>query len=218
MQPARRGARAATMRAASMPDHGHQTPPRYKTLEDAIGDTPLVRLQRLPGADNDARGNVILGKLEGNNPAGSVKDRPAHQHDPARRGARRHPARRHADRGHLGQHRHRAGHGRGDPRLPHGADHAGGPVDRARADHEGLRRRAGADAALRRHGVRARPGRADAARRQGPRARPVRQRRQPAHPLRDHRPRDLARHRRAASRTSSARWAPPAPSPASRAT
>jgi cysteine synthase B len=51
--------------------------PAYKTLEDAIGSTPLVRLQRLPGADNDRRGNVILGKLEGNNPAGSVKDRPA---------------------------------------------------------------------------------------------------------------------------------------------
>ncbi len=51
--------------------------PRYKTLEDAIGHTPLVRLQRLPGAGIDARGNVILGKLEGNNPAGSVKDRPA---------------------------------------------------------------------------------------------------------------------------------------------
>jgi cysteine synthase B len=50
---------------------------QYKTLEDAIGGTPLVRLQRLPGADNDRRGNVILGKLEGNNPAGSVKDRPA---------------------------------------------------------------------------------------------------------------------------------------------
>jgi cysteine synthase B len=49
----------------------------YMTLEDAIGATPLVRLQRLPGADNDRRGNVILGKLEGNNPAGSVKDRPA---------------------------------------------------------------------------------------------------------------------------------------------
>ena len=49
----------------------------YKTLEDAIGGTPLVRLQRLPGADGAARGNVILGKLEGNNPAGSVKDRPA---------------------------------------------------------------------------------------------------------------------------------------------
>lgn len=49
----------------------------YPTLEEAIGRTPLVRLQRLPGADGAARGNVILGKLEGNNPAGSVKDRPA---------------------------------------------------------------------------------------------------------------------------------------------
>jgi S-sulfo-L-cysteine synthase (O-acetyl-L-serine-dependent) len=51
--------------------------PTYKTLEDAIGGTPLVRLQRVPGAANAERGNVILGKLEGNNPAGSVKDRPA---------------------------------------------------------------------------------------------------------------------------------------------
>ena len=51
--------------------------PRYDTLEDVIGKTPLVRLARLPGADNERRGNVILGKLEGNNPAGSVKDRPA---------------------------------------------------------------------------------------------------------------------------------------------
>ena len=51
--------------------------PAYKTLEDAIGGTPLVRLQRLPGAAGALRGNVILGKLEGNNPAGSVKDRPA---------------------------------------------------------------------------------------------------------------------------------------------
>src|SRR5688572_33310902 len=51
--------------------------PRYKTLEDVIGDTPLIRLQRVPGDANERRGNVILGKLEGNNPAGSVKDRPA---------------------------------------------------------------------------------------------------------------------------------------------
>ena len=51
--------------------------PIYKTLEDAIGHTPLVRLQRLPGGAGTLRGNVILGKLEGNNPAGSVKDRPA---------------------------------------------------------------------------------------------------------------------------------------------
>jgi cysteine synthase B len=49
--------------------------PDYPTLEDVIGHTPLVRLQRVPGGA--ARGNVILGKLEGNNPAGSVKDRPA---------------------------------------------------------------------------------------------------------------------------------------------
>jgi cysteine synthase B len=53
--------------------------PHYKTLEDAIGGTPLVRLQRLPGSAAAARGNVVLGKLEGNNPAGSVKDRPAIQ-------------------------------------------------------------------------------------------------------------------------------------------
>ncbi len=48
----------------------------YPSLEDVIGNTPLVRLQRLLKPEQ-ARGNVILGKLEGNNPAGSVKDRPA---------------------------------------------------------------------------------------------------------------------------------------------
>jgi len=47
------------------------------TVEDFIGETPLARLQRLPGAENDRAGNVLLAKLEGNNPAGSVKDRPA---------------------------------------------------------------------------------------------------------------------------------------------
>ncbi|MGV3499055.1 MAG: cysteine synthase CysM [Hydrogenophaga sp.] len=50
---------------------------QYPTIEDAIGRTPLVALQRIGASDNAARGNVILGKLEGNNPAGSVKDRPA---------------------------------------------------------------------------------------------------------------------------------------------
>ncbi|HEV7800714.1 MAG TPA: cysteine synthase CysM [Burkholderiales bacterium] len=44
-----------------------------KTLEDFVGNTPLVRLQRLPGKTS----NIVLAKLEGNNPAGSVKDRPA---------------------------------------------------------------------------------------------------------------------------------------------
>jgi len=45
----------------------------YKTIEDTVGNTPLVKLQRLPGETS----NVLLAKLEGNNPAGSVKDRPA---------------------------------------------------------------------------------------------------------------------------------------------
>jgi cysteine synthase B len=45
----------------------------YPTLESTVGNTPLVRLQRIPGKTT----NVVLGKLEGNNPAGSVKDRPA---------------------------------------------------------------------------------------------------------------------------------------------
>jgi cysteine synthase B len=47
------------------------------TIDQTIGNTPLVRLQRLPGPENAQRGNVIFGKLEGNNPGGSVKDRPA---------------------------------------------------------------------------------------------------------------------------------------------
>jgi len=48
-----------------------------KTLENFIGNTPLVRLKRIPGEAGIGRGNVVLAKLEGNNPAGSVKDRPA---------------------------------------------------------------------------------------------------------------------------------------------
>jgi cysteine synthase B len=49
----------------------------YKTIEDTIGNTPLVQLKRLGGEEAARRNNVILAKLEGNNPAGSVKDRPA---------------------------------------------------------------------------------------------------------------------------------------------
>ena len=58
----------------------HDEEPRtpLPTIDQAIGNTPLVRLQRLPGAENLSRGNVILGKLEGHNPGGSVKDRPAY--------------------------------------------------------------------------------------------------------------------------------------------
>lgn len=49
----------------------------YPSIDQTIGNTPLVRLQRIGAAVTAARGNLILGKLEGNNPGGSVKDRPA---------------------------------------------------------------------------------------------------------------------------------------------
>ena len=49
------------------------TPAAYPTIDSSVGNTPLVRLQRLPGETS----NTILAKMEGNNPAGSVKDRPA---------------------------------------------------------------------------------------------------------------------------------------------
>ncbi len=49
----------------------------YPPIDATIGNTPLVQLQRIGAADNARRGNVVLGKLEGNNPGGSVKDRPA---------------------------------------------------------------------------------------------------------------------------------------------
>ncbi len=51
--------------------------PTYFTVEDVIGHTPLVRLQRLPGLNGVDASSVVLGKMEGNNPAGSVKDRAA---------------------------------------------------------------------------------------------------------------------------------------------
>ena len=49
----------------------------YLAIEDLIGNTPLVQLKRIPGEDARQRNNIIMGKMEGNNPAGSVKDRPA---------------------------------------------------------------------------------------------------------------------------------------------
>ena len=52
-------------------------PKSYPSLEQLVGRTPLVALQRIGAANAAPRNNVVLGKLEGNNPAGSVKDRPA---------------------------------------------------------------------------------------------------------------------------------------------
>ena len=65
------------MAPTALTDQVAMITPHYSTIEDVIGNTPLVRLARLPGAQVDARNTVVLGKLEGNNPAGSVKDRAA---------------------------------------------------------------------------------------------------------------------------------------------
>lgn len=65
------------MMAGPMHERCDRPAMNYPTLEDYVGRTPLVRLKRLPGVAADARNNVVLAKLEGNNPAGSVKDRPA---------------------------------------------------------------------------------------------------------------------------------------------
>lgn len=54
-----------------------QTRPNYKTVADTVGNTPLVRIQRLDAPALLGVNSIVLAKLEGNNPAGSVKDRPA---------------------------------------------------------------------------------------------------------------------------------------------
>ncbi len=68
-----------TTRAGMSEDQNYGTfkAMKYQTIEDTIGKTPLVALQRIGVAENAQRNNIVLGKLEGNNPAGSVKDRPA---------------------------------------------------------------------------------------------------------------------------------------------
>ena len=100
---------------------------QYPTIEDTIGNTPLVQLIRMPGEEAARRNNVILGKLEGNNPAGSVKDRPAMSMIKGRRRAWRYQAWRHLDRGDQWQYRHRAGDGRIDARLQDDLAHARKP-------------------------------------------------------------------------------------------
>jgi len=69
-------ATASTIKMVFLAHHLEDTMP-YQTIEDTVGNTPLVQLKRIPGDDAVRRNNVILGKMEGNNPAGSVKDRPA---------------------------------------------------------------------------------------------------------------------------------------------
>ena len=100
----------------------------YKTIEDTIGNTPLVQLMRLPGRGAAARNNVILGKLEGNNPAGSVKDRAAMSmlHGAEARGQiKPGDTMIEATSGNTGI---ALADGGRDPRLQDGAGHAGQPV------------------------------------------------------------------------------------------
>jgi cysteine synthase B len=65
------------MNASERPDPDCDALAGIATVESTIGNTPLVRLQRIPGPETARRGTVVLAKLEGNNPGGSVKDRPA---------------------------------------------------------------------------------------------------------------------------------------------
>lgn len=66
----------AARSTANQPPAQMTDPVSYATIDRTVGNTPLVRLQRIPGPTIAAAGTVILGKLEGNNPGGSVKDRP----------------------------------------------------------------------------------------------------------------------------------------------
>ncbi|BAO81378.1 cysteine synthase [Serpentinimonas raichei] len=72
--PSKSGPKASAPKRSPKPP---SAPRHYPGIEATVGNTPLVALQRIEAEANRARGNVVLGKLEGNNPAGSVKDRPA---------------------------------------------------------------------------------------------------------------------------------------------
>ena len=167
----------------------------YPTIEDAIGKTPLVALQRIGAAENAQRGNVILGKLEGNNPAGSVKDRPALS-----------MIKRAEERGEIKP---------GDTLIEATSGNTGIALAMAAAirgyrmvlimpedlsvERAQTMKAFGAELMLtpKSGGMEYARDLAEnmQQRGQGPGARPVRQCRQPAHPLRDHRPRDVGRHR-----------------------
>ncbi len=169
------------------------TAPTYPTLADTVGETPLVRLQRLPGATS----NVILGKMEGNNPAGSVKDRPALSMivEAEKRGEIRpgdtliEPT-----SGNTGIALAMVAAMRGYRMILIMPENLS--VERRHLDDR-VRRAARPHVEGRRHGRRARSRRADGARGQGAHARPVRESGQSAVALPRHRPGAVAADRRA---------------------
>ncbi len=179
-------------------DAQYDVPAQFATVESTIGNTPLVRLQRIPGPEAARRGVVVLAKLEGNNPGGSVKDRPALSM--IRRAQERgqiKPGDRliEATSGNTGIALAMIAAMRG---LPDDADHAGQPVGRAARIDARLRSRADPDTGVQgRHGIRARPGAADAGARRGQGARSVRQPGQSARALRVHRARSCGATRAA---------------------
>jgi cysteine synthase len=188
----------------------------YPTIEDAIGRTPLVALQRIDAADECEARQRGPRQARRQQPAGSVKDRPALS-----------MIQRAEERGEIKP---------GDTLIEATSGNTGIALAMAAAikgyrmvlimpedfsiERAQTMKAFGAELVLtpKSGGMEYARDLAEhmVARGQGPRARPVRQPRQPAHPLRDHRPRALGPTRMGASLTSSARWAPQAPSPACR--
>ena len=186
----------------------------YDSITETIGDTPLVRLNRLPkerGVKAD-----ILAKLEFFNPIASVKDRIGVSMIEALEAAGRHQAGHHPDRADLRQYRHRARLRRRGARLPPDPGDAGIDVDRAAQDARPPRRRARADARPAGHEGRHRQGRG-AARRDPERGHPaaVREPGQSRRSTAAPRPRRSGTTPTARSTSSSPASAPAAPSPAS---
>ena len=186
----------------------------YDSIADAYGDTPLVRLNRLPGLNGVKA--TILAKLEYFNPVSSVKDRiGVAMIDAMEREGIIKPGH-HPDRADLRQHRHRAGLRGRRQGLPADAGDAGIDVDRAPQDAGVSRRRAGADRSRQGHEGRDRQGRgADRLDPERGHAAAVQEPRQSRGPPPHHRRGNLERHRRRASTSSSPASAPAAPSPAS---
>jgi len=121
----------------------------YPSIENFVGNTPLVRLKRIPGDTS----NVLLAKLEGNNPAGSVKDRAAlsmivhaEQRGDIKPGDN-------SDRGDQRQYRHRAGDGGGDARLQDDFSDAGESEHGTSTNHACVRCGVGVDVEGRQHGA-----------------------------------------------------------------